>query len=53
MRSMIDFSLRYLINAPSEISDNELIELYDNSDEFICNITPIAQRLSSLCSLTH
>jgi len=47
MRSMTDFCLRYLLKTPDEISNDELIELYDNSDEFICNITPLTQRLSS------
>ncbi|CAF0938902.1 unnamed protein product [Rotaria sp. Silwood1] len=47
IRSMIDFSLNYLLKTPSEISDNELIELYDNSDEFIRNLIPLAQRLSA------
>ncbi|CAF1425228.1 unnamed protein product [Rotaria sordida] len=46
IRSMIDFTLDYLLKTPNEISDNELIELYDNSDEFIHNLTPLAQRLS-------
>ena len=47
MRAMIDFCLRYLVQTSNEISDNELIELYENSDEFISNLTPLAQRLSS------
>jgi hypothetical protein len=46
IRSMIDFYLRYLLKSSKEISDNELIELYENSDEFIDNLTPLAQRLS-------
>ncbi len=48
MRSMIDFCLRYLLEPSTEITDNELLELYENSEEFICNLTPFAQRLSSL-----
>jgi hypothetical protein len=46
MRSMIDFYLRYLLKSSNEISDNELIELYETSEEFICDLTPLAQRLS-------
>jgi hypothetical protein len=46
IRSMIDFYLRYLLKSSNEISDNELIELYENSDNFIDNLTPLAQRLS-------
>jgi hypothetical protein len=48
MRSMIDFCLRYLLQPSSEITDIELIDLYENSEEFICNLTPLTQRLSSL-----
>ncbi len=43
---MIDFYLRYLLKSSNEISDNELIELYENADDFIENLTPLAQRLS-------
>jgi len=46
IRSMIDFYLRYLLKSSNEISDNELIELYENADDFIENLTPLAQRLS-------
>ena len=43
---MIDFCLNYMIKKPNEISDNELNVLYGDSDEFIRNLTPLAQRLS-------
>ncbi|CAF2468646.1 unnamed protein product [Rotaria sp. Silwood2] len=46
IRSMIDFSLNYLLKTPNEISDDELIELYGSSDEFIRNLIPLAERLS-------
>lgn len=46
MRSMIDFCLRIMLKTPAKISDDELIDLYDDSDEFIRNLTPLAQRLS-------
>lgn len=43
---MIDFYLRYLLKTSNEISDEELIEVCENSDDFIENLTPIVQRLS-------
>ncbi|CAF0960882.1 unnamed protein product [Rotaria magnacalcarata] len=46
IRSMIDFCLNYMIKKPNEVSDNELNVLYGDSDEFIRNLTPLAQRLS-------
>jgi len=45
---MIDYYLRYLIKTSEQISDNDLVELFQNSDEFITNLTPLAQRLSLL-----
>jgi len=48
IRSMIDYYLRYLIKTSEQISDNDLVELFQNSDEFITNLTPLAQRLSLL-----
>ncbi len=47
IRSMIDFYLRYLLQSSNEITDQELITLDENAEEFISNLTPIAQRLSS------
>ncbi len=47
IRSMIDFYLRYLLQSSNEITDQELIILDENAEEFISNLTPIAQRLSS------
>ncbi len=47
IRSMVDFYLRYLLQSSNEITDQELITLDENAEEFISNLTPVAQRLSS------
>ena len=46
MRSMIDICLRNLLKSSDQISIDDLNELYENSNEFICNLTPLARRLS-------
>jgi hypothetical protein len=47
IRSMVDFSLRRLLQTPQDISTDQLNELYDQCDEFIASVTPFVQRLSS------
>ncbi|CAF0850541.1 unnamed protein product [Adineta ricciae] len=48
IRSMIDICLRYLPYSSPEISSDDLLQLYHQSNEFIANLTPISQHLSSL-----
>lgn len=53
IRSMIDFCLDYAMKQPNEILDHEMTQLYNNSNDFICNLTPLAQRLSLLKNSTN
>ena len=48
IRSMIDICLRYLPYSSPEISSDDLVQLYHQSNEFIANLTPISQHLSTL-----
>ncbi|UJR30826.1 hypothetical protein I4U23_018343 [Adineta vaga] len=48
IRSMIDICLRHLLHSSSDISSDDLFQLYEQSNEFISNITPLTQHLSSL-----
>lgn len=47
IRSMVDFSLRRLLQAPTDVSADQLVDLYGQCNGFIAQLTPLAQHLSS------